>query len=455
MQLPVEQFPILTAGQMNPFHQALQSGLENYQNNMKTAYMPYAYQADIASKQAYANNYARQIAATVLGNPLAVASMMQTDTGKAQLNNLISQMTTTAGRAGTGITVPLPGQSMGGQQGQGGGLWDWAKSLIGGESSEAPAQGAPQGQMGGAQVQPVAQGQGDNSGYDYNSDGTNVRATDAEVNRIANRPIHINPSYPISNDSNAAPTGSDKYGDIADAYIAKNFPTSDIGIKAQARLDSAKKSAEINSTEMNNLEKEATADSQSGFNMSLNSNKFKKAYDAAFVKGWLANLPGGQTAAKFDEESRTAMNAASNAAVDAASKLFGNRQSDYREKLAQSLKYDITMPKGTVNSVYSGINAETQRLQEHSDFVQAAKQYTNDANKIRNAWFDYNRDKPFYDPNSRKTLTENLNSFPEYLKNKFTGNNKAVSSSPVTVRNIGGTTFHKINGQWRPYLGDQ
>lgn len=68
MQIPVQQFPVLTPGQMNPYHQALQSGLETFGNITQAAYAPKKLQADIASKLAYANLMGPQFLAKLMGN---------------------------------------------------------------------------------------------------------------------------------------------------------------------------------------------------------------------------------------------------------------------------------------------------------------------------------------------------------------------------------------------------
>jgi hypothetical protein len=49
MQLPVQQFPILTPGQMNPYNQAVQSGLEAYTKNIQAAYAKPEIESKISS----------------------------------------------------------------------------------------------------------------------------------------------------------------------------------------------------------------------------------------------------------------------------------------------------------------------------------------------------------------------------------------------------------------------
>lgn len=75
MQIPVQQFPILTPGQMNPFHQALQGGLDTYMNMTKAAYAPLTMQADAASKLTYANLMGPQFLAKLMGNEDILANL--------------------------------------------------------------------------------------------------------------------------------------------------------------------------------------------------------------------------------------------------------------------------------------------------------------------------------------------------------------------------------------------
>ena len=100
MQLPVEQFPILEPGQMNPFHQALQSGLQNYMNATQAAYYPLTLKADAASKMAYANLMGPQFTAKLLGNESILSNLP--DDQKNQLLQLLVN-------AGT-KTSSLPGK---------------------------------------------------------------------------------------------------------------------------------------------------------------------------------------------------------------------------------------------------------------------------------------------------------------------------------------------------------
>jgi hypothetical protein len=164
MQIPVQQFPILTPGQMNPYHQALQGGLEMYGQMNTAKYAPQLTQANIAAKNAYANNYHRQLLAQVLGNKDAVAGMKP-----EQLQALLTQFEQGGQNAG---------QALSGGNIQPKGILSQIASGLGFGGS---TQNVPQGTL---PPQPQGQsGSGYNSGYQYDAQGNNVRATEAEIDQ--------------------------------------------------------------------------------------------------------------------------------------------------------------------------------------------------------------------------------------------------------------------------------
>lgn len=75
MQLPVQQFPVLSPGQMNPFNQAFQSALDSYSSLTKNQYLEPKLQSDILSKAAYAAYSPYSSLAKAMENPLVVGSM--------------------------------------------------------------------------------------------------------------------------------------------------------------------------------------------------------------------------------------------------------------------------------------------------------------------------------------------------------------------------------------------
>jgi hypothetical protein len=89
MEIPVQQFPILTPGQMSPFNQALTSGLEMYGKTNKALYDPMKMKAEAASKMAYANLMGPQFLAKAMGNENLLANL--TENQKTQGLNTIYQ----------------------------------------------------------------------------------------------------------------------------------------------------------------------------------------------------------------------------------------------------------------------------------------------------------------------------------------------------------------------------
>lgn len=430
MDIPVQQFPILTPGQMNGFNQALPAALESYGNIVNAAYLRPKLQSDIAYKSALATYSPYNYLSKAISDP-AVFGMMSDDQ-KQKVLNMMSNIPTN------------PLQSI--QNGQGSSpspltqVWN---SISGNSAQPNPQQMGNQG-AGGQQTpvnpsQTVPQSGGTTSGSSLTQ--PNVQ------------PSNIDLSDPSMNAYNRDFGSPDANRGMAIKYPSPQQKIALARNESTARAEGAT-GTKIGLNEMNLLQKEATADSQSAFNLNLNANKFKEAYDAAYVKGGWANLPGGERIAQFDPNAREAMTAATNAAVDMASKLFGTKQSDYREKLAQQLKFSITMPKKTVDDVFAGVQAEATRAQEHSDFVQTASDLgINNPNKIRNLWYDYNRDRPFYDTKKRQPITENLGSFNDYLNQRIQGkkapapqNNTTSAKEPIVEHE--GKIYVLRNGKW-------
>jgi hypothetical protein len=210
------KLPIATPGQMNPFNQALTSGLDTYQNMMKAAYTPAQTQANINAKNAYAQNYGRQMLSTILGNPLAVSSMSDD-----QFKNLLNQFSTQGNLSGNGSSYNPVGQT----ESKGlGGIWDNLMEKVGlkNPSPMSNPSSSPSSSAGSVDM------------------GANDKASPEEVQDIAN---NGNSAYQNQSQPNV-PQGTPSNGQsLRDAYIAKNFPGSPQGIEAQAKIETAVGSA--------------------------------------------------------------------------------------------------------------------------------------------------------------------------------------------------------------------
>ena len=60
---------------VNPYHEALQTGLQNYMNTVKAAYLPLSEKARIASQMTYSNLMGPQFLAKLMGNSDVVANL--------------------------------------------------------------------------------------------------------------------------------------------------------------------------------------------------------------------------------------------------------------------------------------------------------------------------------------------------------------------------------------------
>jgi hypothetical protein len=160
MQFPVQQFPVATPGQMNPFNQAIQSGLDTYSKVTKAKYLPETLKADIASKMTYSNLMGPQFIAKLMGNPNLLDNIPE-DQKLPYLQKLLQSGMGQAGLGQGGMGQagnPNPGSQQNNQQ------ESWADKLRnmfagGGQQQNAPQQNASQGPMGNT----PAQNQYDNS----------------------------------------------------------------------------------------------------------------------------------------------------------------------------------------------------------------------------------------------------------------------------------------------------
>ncbi len=185
MQIPVQQFPILTPGQMNPYNQALSQGLETYMNLVKAQYEPLRIKSEAASKLAYSQLMGPQFMAKLLGNEHILAN---TPNPQEKVNSLYG-------------AVQNAGNISNGTQG-GGGLLDslsnWYHNRVKGGSSSGSEAGAPQqfSPPASSNVIPGQQGteypgsSSDASTYDKN--GNNIVATPNQVNES------LRPNQPVA-----------------------------------------------------------------------------------------------------------------------------------------------------------------------------------------------------------------------------------------------------------------
>lgn len=442
MQLPVEQFPILTPGQMNPFHQALQTGLENYQQNMKTAYMPYALQADIASKQAYSQNLQRQIAAQALTSPAAAS--MTTD----QITNLLNMV---QGGGNQRQIVGLPGQS----NGPGGGFFDWLKSFgSGGQSTSAPApapQAAPQAPVDNSQApQTTSSGTGANSGYEFNSDGTNKVATPQEVDDTANRPIV-----------------GDTTDNYADQAASVTPPPTQPMTPAQV-ADNLRRRAQLQQTGNVMTGKGKGVGAGTTYGDPDTGNTYS-SLTPSNVGPTQASILATQRVAPYiknlSDNYRNSFGLVHNiqAGLEAAGSFItgGRINTPHLSSYQQTTSDRKAASEGLIRDF--ALNATGGNREALEDMLDNIPGESPDNYQQRLQWLYHtfeSRDKA-----GRNALLKGIRLNPAAVatpagRNQLDATTQSVKSSPATTKpeitkNIGGTTFHKINGKWYPYLGDQ
>ena len=135
--------------------------------------------------------------------------------------------------------------------------------------------------------------------------------------------------------------------------------------------------------------------------------------------------------------------------TDLLPQLFGTKVSDARTEFAKELKLNINMPEKTEQNVLEGIQAMSLRTQQWSDFnrFMIDDLGIKDPNKIQSYWFDYNKDKPFYDTKNHKRLDGNLTSesYKTYMGNKLAGRptNDKSSKAAIPEGNNEGKLHHQ------------
>lgn len=396
MPIGVQQFPILTPGQMNPFNQALSSGLDTYQNMMKAAYTPATTEANINAKNAYAQNVGRQMIATVLSNPLAVSQMSD-----EQFKSMVNQVSNPQGAGMMG------GQPQSGGSSGIGGLWDGLLVKTG--LKDAPA--APAANSGG--LVPDAQSSA-NSGMSYDANGNNVVGNiDDALNRS---------NGGTSNVPQGTQQAPSQGSSLKDAYIAKNFPGTPQGIEAAQRLQGAKTAA---STEGDSYQKyrDTISTTSNSAQSALNDlYDFHSNYQKATAKGPLTKIPIINKLAQLDPNYQTALNDSNNLVVNLAPVLLaGGKQTDAGRELLKNAKIEPGLAPDAEQHVFEKQSLILNRINENNPFADEMEKYgVKDVNKQRSAWLDYNRKYPLVNKNGT-LISDNLNKYQEYIAKNYGG----------------------------------
>lgn len=430
MDIKVQQFPVLTSGQMNPFHEMFQNGLQSYMNIQKARYTPQTLQADIASKQAYAQNYLKQIAATALSNPLAVASMSNDQ--RNALVNMITNPSSSYSSLQNANTL------------NGGKVWDWAKSLFTGENPSPTTNNSVT-----QPSQPTIQSSAD-SGYAYDANGNNVVMPPQGVNAIANQGNN-SASQPQVNSSlsNSGYIDSTTGIDLTDprmnifnrdfgtpavnAAMAKQYPSPYQSLELKKRESSVTEGAKQQGAAMQKLNDQSLDATSNAYNLEKDLDTFHTLYNQSLLTG-----PGLGLLSSIGPTSNQLNQLSTSMQTGVASQLFGSKITNYKEQLARDLKLNPSMPAAAEKGAYERLKAASQRIQEYDNFVSYAQDNgISDPNKIKRLWNHYNIDMPIFDGKSLKVIGDNLNKGNDYLSAQLAGRslvNKSASSQNSNQR---------------------
>lgn len=418
MQFPVQQFPILDSGQMNPFHQALQSGLQNYQNLVKTQYMPAGLQADIATKQAYSQYLPMQAIETALSNPLFMASLSD-----EQRNGLLSTF------SNMGMNIANRGMQNTGQPS--GSLFQNLINHLTGRS--VPPQPAMQSQSA-DQAPSSNSATGDDSYHPSDTETPQEKSEDnmpvggsdnsSQQSSIPSSGISntgVSDSDDALNDPNtmmghAYTSLSDKsaLGNISNPRL-KNLLLNDPKYQSPERTQGLANIADMNTANRALWTEQHKKFLEAG-NNAIDYKNLLTAFDKKYqtTNKWnkgtgFGSMPAIGSNAQLADQYATGLSTA-------AARAFQSRHiTDMDLQTAKSMKPGRNMnPQAEKEAVnfWTGIS---NRTEEHQSFDTAADKLHLTPNEAQTIWTQYINDKPFYDPDKGQLIKNNLNSWQDYL----------------------------------------
>lgn len=420
MQIPVQQLPILDSGQMSPFHQALQSGMANYQNNIKTAFLPAQLQADIASKQTYATYSPYSYIAKALSDPATLAVLLKPENAD-QLKALAAKL----------ATIPV---SQGNQQGQ---LFQGISHLFNGNNA-APNQSMnqPQTMMGNnnqlpTQAPAAPSNQNADAGYEHDENGNNVKASDAEINHAANQP----PAKGAPND--------DYFG----AHVAKTFPLSDTGIAHDVKKENAKSQIELWNVKNAALGKEVDNAQDSLTTLKELEKLYPKLHymEKGAVFGHSPHL--SSHAQTFDQLAQ--IQATSNLRA-----LQSGHITNTDFAIGDKLKPNRVMNEDAFKSLAAFNEAKILRVKQKQRFMQEAQDSHMTTQKADTIWSNFIESHPLFNPETEQLIKQNYYMSPFNAKKQSTSPSREgkveSQSSGVPVVEHEGKKYVHLNGRWHP-----
>lgn len=413
MQIPVQQFPILTPGQMNPYHQALQGGLEMYGKMNEAKYAPQKAQADIASKAAYATYSPYSYLSKAMNDPGFLAILSKNPKALSAITKKMSEIPTD------------PYASIRENKSNSPNLWTNLKRMVGIDNSpqqQIPQQNVPQGTM-----PPQVQGQGsNNSGYEYDAQGNNVRATDAEIDQAGMGQPGSAPQAQGTTSPSPQPQANNN---LYDAYLAQKFPYSTEGLAAKKRLEA--QNADVHSNA--DLWKDRTKELGKAINFNRQSlqlldsmeNQYKKLYWLEKGAG-VGNLKAVSSAAQtFDQDAEKQSTALARAqqmghVTDKDFTIF-SRIKPYRGMNETAFHHSIEANR-----------ALALRDVQYQRFMSEAKQKNMPIEQADTMWSKFIEENPIFDPTTEKLNKQNVKKSPFDNKEKPANNRPILTWNPST-----------------------
>jgi len=395
-----QPLPILEPGQMNPFNQAIQSGLNTFQQGIKSAYLPQGLQSDIEKKQAYTEymkNMPMQYVSSVLSNPQLVPFM-----SNEQRSGLIDMLARRANA--TAQPEKLHTKD---------GLLNWIKNSFSSqpEQSQLPPQDAQQinamqpGQsyVVGSGRAPQQTDMGKATGY------TNFPPAFNPIGQQPNQPKgYIDPSSPVAN-----AYGRDFGNAEANRFQADQHPSAafDQQNKAQqaAASEEAKEGVKIWNEELSDSRKEAKSAKSALDQVTRFSNLYDKL--SPVERGF-----GLGSVKALSSDAQLVDNIANNLALDLASERFKQRITNNDLQYSQTLKTNRSLNPNAKKDMVNFLTSANQRVIEQAAFKNAAKNRGLSPSEADLVWQKYIDERPLYNTATGKLQPKNARGWSEFLQ---------------------------------------
>lgn len=422
--LPQRDFPILTPGQMNPYHQALSGGLDTYQKMVQSSMMPQQLQAEIGAKNAYSQNIGRQIAATVLSNPMAIATM-----SNEQRNALVNQLTSnaqTSGKSPGNTASPLSS------------LWNNLKSGLGMGDNTSQASGSP------AESAPINNSNA-NSGMSFDKNGNNIVASPKEIDDAANRATNNitsqqtpqNPSQPDTASVDLSDPKMNLYNrdfgsKEANSAAAQQYPSPYQKLIMKQRETQIQSSAKADTELWKDRTKE-NGNALRDYEKGLSAVKTMKSIYPKLKWDETGFLGGNIPSQVLSGNAQTFDNFAKNFSTSNVRALQTGHITNTDFAIGDRLKPNRTMKPEAFDATIEYNEGLMARGGQKQKFDAEAKKRGMPVEQADSMWFDFINNHPMY---NEKTLRLNKNNVK---MSPFSANENAASSNPSTASNESST----------------